>query len=73
MVEDLEGLFVAYIQGSLKLKVEHRDDNATILNLDMSFKEGTLTGKLSDKRDSIPFCIVRMTHIECNIPPPIFF
>ena len=56
----------------LELKVEHQGDNATFLNLDTTIKEGTFIYKLFDKRDSCSFSIVRMSHIERNIPENIF-
>ena len=43
------------------------------LNLDITFEEGTLILKLLDKRDSFLFPIVRVPHIERNIPQNIFY
>ena len=43
------------------------------LNLDITFEEGTLIQKLFDKRDSFLFPIVRVPHIESNIPQNIFY
>ena len=57
----------------LELKVEHQHDHATFLNLDITIKEGTFIYKLSDKRSSFFFLIVRMPHIENNIPQNIFY
>ena len=57
----------------LQLKVEHRDDHATILNLNITIKVGTFIYKLFDKRDSFPFSIARMPHIESNILQTIFY
>ena len=57
----------------LELKVEHQGDHdAKFLNLDITTEEGTFIYKLSDKRDSILFSIVRIPHIESNIPQNVF-
>ena len=56
----------------LELKVEHRGDYDTFLNLDITIKEGPFTYKLFDKRDSFPFSVVRMPRVESNIPQNIF-
>ena len=46
--------------------VEHQGYQATFLNFDITVKEGTFIYKLFDKRDSFPFLIVRMPHVESN-------
>ena len=43
----------------LELKVEHKGDEATYLNLDITIKEGGPMYKLFDRRASLPFSIVR--------------
>ena len=43
------------------------------MNLDIPIKEGTFIHKLFDKRDSLPFSIVRIPHIESNIPQNVFY
>ena len=68
MVENLKGLFLIYIKKECELKVEHQGDHATFLNLDITVKEGMLMYKLFNQRDSFLFSIVRMPHIESNIP-----
>ena len=53
-------------------EVEHRCDYATFLDLDITIKEGTFIYNLFDKTDSFLFSVVRMPHVEGNIPQDIF-
>ena len=57
----------------LELKVEHKGDHATFLDLDITIKDGIFVYKLFDKRDAFPFSIVRMPHRESNIPSNVFY
>ena len=57
----------------LELKVEHQGTHACFLNLDISVLDNMFVYKLYDKRDSFPFSIVRMPHIDSNIPQNIFY
>ena len=57
----------------LGLKVEHQCDHATFLNSNITIKERNPINKLIDKRHSLPFSIVRMPHIERNIPQKNFY
>ena len=57
----------------LELKLEHSGLHATFLNLDITILEGKFVYKLFDKRDAFPFSIVRMPHIDSNIPESIFY
>ena len=57
----------------LELKVEHSGVHASFLNLDITIQEGKFIYKLYDKRDDFPFSIVRMPHINSNIPENIFY
>ena len=57
----------------LELKVEHTGTRASFLNLDISIVDGIFVYRLFDKRDAFPFSIVRMPHIESNIPKSIFY
>lgn len=57
----------------LELKLEHSGNHASFLNLDISIKDGLFVYKLFDKRDAFPFTIVRMPHLESNIPESIFY
>ena len=57
----------------LELKVDHQSEHATFLNLDITIKEGMFVYKLFDKRDSFPFSIVRMPHLDSNLPKNIFY
>ena len=57
----------------LELKLEHSGTHASFLNLDITINEGIFVYKLFDKRDAFPFSIVRMPHIDSNIPESIFY
>ena len=57
----------------LELKAEHSGNHATFLNLDISIIDGRFIYKLFDKRDEFPFFIVRMPHMDSNIPRSIFY
>ena len=54
------------------LKVEDQDDHATFMNLDITMEEGTFIYNLFNERDSFLFSIVRMHHMESNIPQNLF-
>ena len=57
----------------LELKIEHQGDHATFLDLDITISNGKFIYKLFDKRDAFPFFIVRMPHLDSNIPPHIYY
>jgi len=57
----------------LDLKVEHCGHHATFLNLDITIQDGLFVYKLFDKRDTFPFSIIRMPHLDSNIPQSIFY
>ena len=57
----------------LDLKVESMGTHASFLNLDIEILDGKFIYKLFDKRDSFPFFIVRMPHMDSNIPKNIFY
>ena len=57
----------------LDLKLEHSGTHGTFLNLDIEVREGIFVYKLYDKRDAFPFSIVRMPHMESNIPKSTFY
>ena len=57
----------------LALKVEHSGEYASFLSLDITIRDGMFVYKLFDKRDAFPFFIVRMPHLESNIPESIFY
>ena len=57
----------------LELKLEHSGTHASFLNLDITINEGIFVYKLFDKRDAFPFSIVRMPHMDSNIPESIFY
>ena len=57
----------------LELKREHTGNHGTFRNLDITIKDGRFVYKLFDKRDAFPFTIVRLPHIESNIPESIFY
>jgi len=58
---------------SLELKLEHSGSSATFLDLDITIVSGKFKYKLFDKRESFPFHIVRMPHLDSNIPSFIFY
>ena len=57
----------------LDLKVEHHGQHASFLNLDINITNNQFVYKLYDKRNAFPFSIVRMPHLESNIPRNIFY
>ena len=57
----------------LALKMEHSGKHATFLSLDISIQDGIFVYKLFDKRDAFPFFIVRMPHLDSNIPESTFY
>ena len=57
----------------LELKIEHQGTHATFLDLDISLIDGKFIYKEYDKRDSYKFFIIRMPHINSNIPSTIFY
>ena len=52
---------------------KYQGDHVTFLNLDITIKKGTFTYKLFNERDLLLFSAVKMSHIESNIPPNIFY
>ena len=58
---------------NLELKLEHLGTKATFLDLEIEVVDGKFTFKLYDKRDSFNFYIVRMPHLDSNIPPFTFY
>jgi len=66
-------VFANIYPNELDLKTEHSGSQASFLNLDITIKEGKFIYKLYDKRDTFPFFIVRMPHIDSNIPYSIFY
>ena len=57
----------------LELKVEHHGHHASFLSLDINIIDDRFVYKLYDKRDAFPFFIVRMPHLQSNIPKNIFY
>ena len=57
----------------LELKVEHHGQHASFLSLDINIIDNQFVYKPFDKRDAFPFLIVRMPHLESNIPKNIFY
>ena len=71
------GLFEAshhtiYPEG-LELKLEHSGTHASFLNIDITVVENQFLYKLFDKRDTFPFQIVWMPHMNSNIPQCVFY
>ena len=73
MVETFEGLFIIYIQRRMNLRFNIVLIYPSSINLDISIKEGTLTCKLFEKREPFPFLIVKLSHLQSNIPQNIFY
>ena len=57
----------------LALKMEHSGKHATFLSLDISIQDGIFVYQLFDKSDAFPFFIVRMPHLDSNIPESTFY
>ena len=57
----------------LELKVEHQGQHASFLSLDINIVDARFVYKLYHKREAFPFFIVRMPHIQSNIPLNIFY
>ena len=57
----------------LELKLEHSRTRATFLDLAIKIEDRIFFYKLFGKRDKFIFFIVRMPHIESNIPSTIFY
>ena len=57
----------------LELKLEHSGGSASFLNLDITISDNIFIYKLFDKRDAFPFSIVRMPHMDSNIPESTFY
>ena len=65
MLENLEGLFV-------QLKVEHQGDQFGYNHITITLIQSLYISYLI-KENPFPFSIVRMPHIESNIPQNIFY
>ena len=61
------------IHPELQLKVEYSGIHATLLNVDITIKDGVFVYKLFDKRDVFTFFIVHMPYIDSKIPKSIFY
>ena len=76
-LNDKDDFFKSYENGiypkELQLKVEHHGTHATFLDLDITVENNIFRYKLFDKRDAFPFFIVRMPHLDSNIPSKIFY
>ena len=72
ILRNFESLFWKYIQ-ELELKADHQGSNACFLNLDIFVKNRIFVYNLFDQKDTFPFKIVRIFHIDANIPKFIFY
>ncbi len=70
---DFNKSFLEIYPPELELKVEHLGDHATFLDLDITIENSQFVYKLYDKRDTFPFSIIRMPHLDSNIPSQIFY
>ena len=57
----------------LQLRPEHQDTYVSFLNLGIHIVDGKCVRKLYDKRDSFPFFIVRIPHIDSNMFISMFY
>ena len=73
MEENLERFFCDICPKELELKVEHYDYHATFLNLDITIEQDIFIYNFLDKRYSFPISIVKIPHIESNIPQNNFY
>ena len=55
------------------MKIEHRGEHATFLDLDITIENKIFVYKLFDKRDEFPFFIVRMPDLSSDIPSYVFY
>ena len=71
-MENLESLFLKIYPKGLELKVTYQGNHAYFLNLDICGNNNMFVHKFFDKRDTFLFTIVRMPHIDSNIPQSMF-
>ena len=57
----------------LELEVELQGNHTSFLDLEIKIADSVFLYKFLDKRDKVPFSIVRMPHLSSNIPPTIFY
>ena len=57
----------------LELKLEHQEEHATFLDLDITVANNIFVYKLFDERGKFPFIVVRMPYLSSNIPSSIFY
>ena len=57
----------------VELKQEHQGTNVSFLNLDINIVDEKFVYTLYSKKNSFPFFILRMLHIDSNIPNNIFY
>ena len=55
----------------LESKIEHQDTHATVPDFDITTQDDMFIYKLYNKRNTIPFFIVRMPQLSINIPNSI--
>ena len=58
----------------MELKIENENtQTASHLDLDLEINDGIFNSKLYDIREAFPFSVVRMPHLESNIPSKMFY
>ena len=70
---EFERCYMEIYPDELKLKCEPKGDHATFLEIDIKIKDGIFVYKLFDKRDNLPFFIVRMPDLNGNITSHVFY
>ena len=56
-----------------ELNLEHQEEHATFLDLDLTIENNISTHKLFDKREKFPFFIVHMGYLSSSTPSSIFY
>ena len=77
LLADDEGVFndvyKCIYPSELQPKVEHSVTHTTLVNLNITVKDGVFVYKVFDKRDAFAFLILRMPYTDSNIHKSIFY
>ena len=74
MKKNFKKSFKEFYPRELVLKLEDSAFHATFLDLNIPISNGKISNKLyDDKRDDLPFCIVRMPKFHSNIQSFVFY
>ena len=58
---------------SNELKLEHKGQHTTVLDLNIRIQDNIFLCKLLGKRNTFPFFVVHMHYLPRNIPSSIFY